>query len=79
MVCIQSLEYYFNKFLGHFCSPQKSNDPEAVISSEATTNVEAIENNTVFNMVQNNKRIANFKYSFPITLICIFHFADIPM
>lgn len=50
MVCILFLGYYFSKFLGHFDSPQKSNDPEVVIRPEAATNMEAIENKTVFSI-----------------------------
>lgn len=47
---IQFLKYYFNKFLGHLGSPHRRSDPEAVINSEATTNIAAIENKNELNI-----------------------------
>jgi len=44
---IQFLKFYFSKFLGHLGSPQRNNDPELAITSDATTNIDAIENKII--------------------------------
>lgn len=43
---VQFLRYYFRRLLGHLGSPQKSIEPEHVIKSEASINVDAMENKT---------------------------------
>ncbi|SNT06927.1 hypothetical protein SAMN05446037_10376 [Anaerovirgula multivorans] len=47
---VQFLRYYFSRFLGHFGSPQKTIEPEQAIRSEASTNIDAIENKTTLNI-----------------------------